>query len=105
MRKVLTLLTVLVSCWLSTFAQTKNVTGRVTDPQGSPVPFASVRIKGTKLGVSADGDGNFLIKAKEGDVLLFSGAGIATKEVVVTNVGNAIIVQVSRKESTLSEVV
>ena len=73
MRKFLSLFAVLVLCSVLAIGQTKTVTGRVTDQQGQAVPFASVRINGSKVGVSADGDGAFTIKAKPGDVLLISG--------------------------------
>ncbi len=46
MRKFLTLLPVLVLYSILTFGQQKTVTGRVTDAQGQPIPFATVRIKG-----------------------------------------------------------
>ena len=47
-----------------TFAQQKVVTGKVVDPQGQPVPFATVRIKGARGGVSADADGNFSMNVR-----------------------------------------
>jgi TonB-linked SusC/RagA family outer membrane protein len=103
MRKFLSLIAVL-ALYMSVFAQTKLTTGRITDQQGQPVPFVTIRIKGSKTGTSADADGNFSIKAKAGDVLIVSGAGLAPKEVSVTGTG-AVMVQVSRKESNLTEVV
>ena len=45
-------------------AQQKNVTGTITDQKGQPVPFASVLIKGSKKGVSADAEGTFVISVK-----------------------------------------
>jgi TonB-linked SusC/RagA family outer membrane protein len=87
------------------FSQAKLITGRVTDQAGQPVPFASVHIKGSKLGVAADADGNFSIKAKSGDVILVSGTGSFAKEITVDNSGTALNVVVSRKESSLTEVV
>ena len=37
----------------STFSQTINVAGRVTDPDGAPVPGATIRIEGSKSGLQA----------------------------------------------------
>ena len=64
------------------FAQEKTVTGTVTDGK-LPLPAANVVIKGTKGGVSADMDGKFTIKAKQGDVLVVSYTGYETKTITV----------------------
>ncbi len=84
--------------------QTQNVTGKVTDQQGQPVPFASIRVKGGKSGVSADADGNFSIKAAPDAVLIITGTGLTTKEASVNN-SSTLTIQVTRKEANLTEVV
>src|ERR1700729_3844211 len=104
MRKFASLLAVLAFCVSLAFAQTKTVTGRVTDQQGQPIPFATVHLKGTKQAVSADADGVFSIKAKPGDALVITGAGVTAKEIPVDNL-TSLVIQVTRKEGTLSEVV
>jgi TonB-linked SusC/RagA family outer membrane protein len=91
-------------CSLWTFAQTRLVQGRVTDDQGQPAAFASVQLKRTHKGVSADPDGRFSIPVKAGDVLVISGTGFSTKEVPVGNDARIDIV-VSRKSTSLTEVV
>jgi TonB-linked SusC/RagA family outer membrane protein len=59
-----------------TFAQEKVITGVVTEEgTGEPIPGANVVIKGTNVGAATDFDGKFTIKAKEGDVLVFSVVG------------------------------
>ena len=85
-------------------AQQKDVTGTVTDATGTPVPNASIRIKGTKTGTSADANGQFKIKASANTVLIVSGIGFETREVTV---GNAATVEVRLPQDTraLSEVV
>ncbi len=75
MRKFLTLLAVLVLFGSLAFSQSKIVTGRVTDQAGQPVPFATIRLKGTKLGTSADAEGNFTIKAESSQTLNYFGNG------------------------------
>jgi len=104
MRKFLTLLSVLVLYSILAFAQTKIVTGKVTDQQGQPVPFASVRVKGSKQGVAADADGNFSIKVNPTGTLVISGANITPKEVPIDNSTSYSIV-VSRGTTALTEVV
>lgn len=68
MRKLITSLCMLMFCAL-TYAQTRTVTGKVTDAQGKPVPYATVTVKGTKIITQTDEQGNFTIKAGSGNVL------------------------------------
>ncbi|MDO6429719.1 TonB-dependent receptor [Flavitalea sp. BT771] len=103
MRKHLTLLAVLVLSSVLAFAQTKLITGRVTDQQGQPVPFSTIRVKGTKKGVSADADGNYSIRASIGETLIVSGAGIELKEATVG--AGSVDITVARKNASLTEVV
>lgn len=44
---------------------TDRVTGRIMAADGEPLAGASVMIRGTKIGTTADADGNFSIKAPE----------------------------------------
>ena len=104
MRKFLTLLAVLVLIGSLAFSQTKVITGKVTDQAGQPVPFATIRVKGTKLGTSADAEGNFTIKAESSQTLIISGTGITAKEVPVGE-STALTVQVQHQATSLSEVV
>jgi TonB-linked SusC/RagA family outer membrane protein len=105
MRKLSTLLTVWVLSTVLALGQTKPVTGKVTDETGQPVPFSTVRIKGTKGGVSADANGNFSINAKQGDVLIISSSGIAEKEVRVGSSSSALNISVIHAAANLSEVI
>lgn len=56
------------------FGQERTVTGIVADELG-PVVGANVVNQSTSIGTTTDFDGNFSIKAKNGDVLLISFAG------------------------------
>src|SRR5580765_4451832 len=103
MRKFLSLLAVLVLLGSLAFSQSKVVIGKVTDQAGQAVPFATVRVKGTKIGTSADAEGNFTIKAQSGQSLIVSGTGITEQEFPVS--GETGTFQVSRAASNLSEVV
>ena len=71
------------------FAQEKTVTGTVSDKSG-PLPGANVVVQGTKTGTQTDVDGKFSIKAKAGDVLVFSFVGMtdATAKVGASNTVN-----------------
>lgn len=64
------------------FAQEKTVSGVVSDASG-PIPGVNVLIKGGKSGVQTDFDGKYSIKAKAGDVLVFSFIGMNDSSVSV----------------------
>lgn len=85
------------------FAQDRTVSGVVSDASG-PVPGANVLIKGTKLGVQTDFDGKYAIKAKSGDVLVFSFIGMDNTSVTI-GASNTINVKLTSGSQTLNEVV
>lgn len=68
-----------------TIAQTKTVTGTVTDDSGLPLPGANVLIKGTDEGTQTDFDGNYSIEVSSDQQLEFSYIGFTTKTVKVGN--------------------
>jgi TonB-dependent starch-binding outer membrane protein SusC len=105
MKKVLLLLSMVVLQAIVVFAQTTSVTGKVTDNTGEPVQFASVKVKGTNTGVSADVAGNFKIQARLGDVLQVSGVGISTTEISVTSLTAPISITVTRATGNIEGVV
>ncbi|MDA8857136.1 TonB-dependent receptor plug domain-containing protein, partial [Flavobacteriaceae bacterium] len=75
------------------FAQ-KTVTGVVSDPDGLPLPGATVLVQGTMTGVTTDFDGNFSINVSEGQSLEFSFVGYDTSAIAVGS-GNVINVSLS----------
>ena len=104
MRKLLLVWAILCLCTTLSFAQSKLVTGKVTDQQGQPVPFATIHVKGTKRAVSADADGAFSIKVDAAETLVITGAGINEKDVLV-GPESSVSVTVTRKSANLTEVV
>src|ERR1700761_752689 len=104
MRKVLPLLAVMILSSFWVLAQSKLITGRITDQQGQPVPFSTIRIKGTKKGVSADQDGNYSIRATSGETLVVSGTGLTSKEAAIGE-STTVDIVVTRANSSLTEVV
>ncbi len=71
------------------FAQEKTVTGVVSDNSG-PLPGANVVVQGSKTGTQTDVDGKYSIKAKSGDILVFSFVGMtdSTAKVGASNTVN-----------------
>ena len=104
MRKFFCFLTGILILHAIAFAQhQRELTGRITDAAGLPVPFLTINIKGTKKSVVANENGSFSIDAKPGDVLLITGVDLKPKEVEVTN-SSDINIQVERVNQNLSEV-
>ena len=65
---------------LNQTAQQQQVSGRVTDENGQPIPGASVKIKGTNNGVVTNENGRFTINAEPNDILVFSFIGYTPVE-------------------------
>ena len=84
-------------------AQMTQITGKVTDATGTPIPSATIRLKNGKGGTSADLQGAFTLKAPLNAMLLISGIGYEQKEVKVT--GATITIQLNTDSRSLSEVV
>ncbi len=83
MRRFLSLFTMLMLCGALSFAQSRVVTGKVVDIDGNPVSFASVKVKGTNTGVSADANGVYSLKVNPNAILVISGASFKETEVPV----------------------
>lgn len=76
---------------IGTFAQQMTVKGHVKDATGEPVIGANVLIKGTTNGVITDFDGNFVLQAKQGDVVVISFVGYQAQELPVQPVLNVVL--------------
>ncbi len=62
-----------------------EVSGKVTDENGDPLPGASVTVAGTATGTVTDMDGNYSITVPDGATLIFSYIGFETMRVSVDN--------------------
>jgi TonB-linked SusC/RagA family outer membrane protein len=106
MRKFASLFVAAILCSLLVFAQNRNVSGTVTDANGKAIPFASVTVKGTKNGVTADADGQFTIKSvASGTVLVISSVGFDDREITVGTSDNVSVSLTPTSGSNLTEVV
>src|SRR5687767_12205189 len=84
MKKLLALL-LMTGMLFTAYAQTKSVTGKVTDASGNPLPGISVTIKGTSSGTTTLEDGTFKLTVPENAVLVMSGIGYEPTEMNVRN--------------------
>ena len=86
------------------FAQTRTVTGTVTDESGNPIPNASVLIKGTTIGTTTSNAGYFSISVPGNrNTLVVSAVGLGEGEVIL-GTSNNVQVKLSAANTSLDEV-
>ncbi|RXG14568.1 TonB-linked SusC/RagA family outer membrane protein [Leeuwenhoekiella aestuarii] len=85
------------------FAQTRTISGTVTDDSGVPLPGVNVLISGTTTGTQTDFDGLYSIEASTGDVLTFSYVGFTPQDAKI-GASSTVNIQMQAGES-LEEVV
>lgn len=78
--KVLLMFIVGLFLSVNTFAQQIVVKGIVKDTTGEPIIGANVIVKGTTNGTITDFDGNFLLNANKGDIIIISFIGYRSQE-------------------------
>lgn len=92
MKRIATLLCFMVCCAVAMHATNANVTkrtytvrGTVKDRMNAPVPYATVMVLGTNIGIAADVDGGFRLQLDKGTYRLrFSCTGYEQKIVEVS---------------------
>jgi hypothetical protein len=105
MRKFL-LLTFFTHTILFSFAG--NISGLVTDDKGTPLPYASVSIKGTTRGTTANGSGRYTLSLNPGDytiVCQYVGYSKVEKRITATGADMVVDFTLSIQQLTLGEVV
>jgi TonB-linked SusC/RagA family outer membrane protein len=81
-----------------------DVTGKITGTAGEPLSGASVRLKGTEFGKTADSSGNFSIQIPNAGVLVISHVGYETIEIAVSKAG-FLKIELKQKQTKEEEVV
>jgi TonB-linked SusC/RagA family outer membrane protein len=99
MRKIASLLTMLMLFTALAYGQDRIITGTVTDETGAPVAGASIKIKDARTGVAADNNGQFRIQAKSGDILVITGASIEPVEITI---GSSSTLSISVKKAVVT---
>jgi TonB-linked SusC/RagA family outer membrane protein len=103
MKKFLLLLLFLAST--AVYAQKLTVSGTVSDEKGTPLPGATVQVKGTSLGAVTDPNGRYTIEVPDQSaVLTVTFVGYLLKEIPVQN-QNTINVSLREDIQGLQEVV
>lgn len=108
LNKLFTNLLAVLVCLLSIttcFAQTKQISGKVSDESGKPLGGVSVSIKDTKLAVSTDINGNFTINAPANSkALSFSYLGMEDQQLSIDNQTSFNVI-LKTKSTMLSDVI
>jgi len=105
MRKFLLLLAGYLFASLSLVAQSKNVTGKVSDDQGNPVANASVMVKSSNIGTTTKNDGTFSITVPStAKTLVISAVGMTAQEINISN-QTQINVNLKSVDQSMQEVV
>jgi len=103
MRKLASLLSVLMLLCTLALAQTRTVTGVIKDEKGDPIPFATVQETGTKNATQADANGLFSIKIAANSKLTITATGHEPQ--TITPAMNAVAVTLPTTNSEMTEVV
>jgi TonB-linked SusC/RagA family outer membrane protein len=82
-----------------------KVSGRVTSTTGEPVAGVSVMVRGTSIGTTTDGAGNYSLTVPDSAVLVFSSLGFETQEMPVNGKATIDISLKAADASSLEQVV
>tara|TARA_R110002050_G_scaffold274283_2_gene418652 strand:+ start:2017 stop:5118 length:3102 start_codon:yes stop_codon:yes gene_type:complete len=104
MKKTILMMLLLAFMLQNAWAQTKPISGIVSDARGELLVGVTVVIKGTTTGTVTNESGEYSISAKNGDVLVFRFIGMSTQEVEVGE-QNSIDVIMASSNVALEEVV
>lgn len=105
MKKTILFLLFFLPC-IFLLAQSRVVTGRVTDDKGVPASGVSVVIKGTNVGTTTNEDGVYSLSVPaNAGTLIFSHINLAAKEVSVRNQSAVDVALQASDKNNLQEVV
>ena len=91
MKRFLALFIMMMLCGALSFAQNRTINGKIIDEKGDPVSGASIIVKGTSRGTSANTTGDFSISVKPGEVLQVSAANFGRSEARIGSESNVSI--------------
>lgn len=106
MKKLLPLTLFTVFSFLS--ATAGRITGTVTDSKGQPLAFASILVKGTTAGTTANNEGKYFLQLNPGNytiVAQYVGYQRQEKNITVTEANSTLDFQLNLQDLSLKEVV
>lgn len=99
LKKIALALIALVGAAVMVSAQNKQISGKVTDANGDPVPGASVLLRGTTTGTVTNLDGTYVLSAAPTDVLEFTFFGMKSQNVTV---GDHTVINVTMQDDSMA---
>ncbi|MDR1983321.1 MAG: SusC/RagA family TonB-linked outer membrane protein [Prevotellaceae bacterium] len=94
------ILLLFVGISVSSFAQTRTITGTVVDEKGEPLVAVSVFVQGTRIGDYTDAKGNYTLKnVPEKAIIVFSSIGYTTQTI---SAGDRSIIDVTLAEDAVA---
>lgn len=101
MRKIITLLSIVVLLRIQ--ANAARISGTITNTQGAALPFASVQIKGTTKGTTANNQGRYILDVEAGTYTIeVQFVGYAKQEKKITVGAGAVELNFSLNEQQLT---
>jgi len=88
---------------IESFINKINVSGKVIDEQGKPIPGVNISIKGSATAATTDNAGQYSIEAEESSILVFSYIGYDVQEIAV-NQRKVINVRLKQSDNQLDQV-
>jgi len=87
------------------WAQSQEISGRITDDKGNPLFGVTVNVKNTRVGTTTRQDGLFKLNASPNAVLVVSAVGFESKEIKIGSQTNLNSIQLAQDTKLMSEVV
>ncbi|QDA61635.1 SusC/RagA family TonB-linked outer membrane protein [Hymenobacter jejuensis] len=85
--------------------QDVTVSGRVVQSNGEALPGVTIIVKGTVIGASTGGNGEFSLSVPENSTLVVSAVGFLKQEIAVQGATSALTITLAEDRKTLDEVV
>lgn len=106
MRRLLHVMMGLLLMTSQLYAQTRTVTGSVSDNNGQPLPDVSVRVVGTNIGTVTDKNGSFTLSVPQSATSIeFTYVGFNAQTVAIPAQGPITVSMVPNENNTLNAVV
>src|SRR5210317_1125606 len=105
MKKTITVLLLFMFAFQGLIAQSRMVSGNVSDETNSPLPGVNIVIKGTLSGATTDFDGNYSVEVpNDNQILVFMFIGYQDEELDVSGQSMVNVSMIPASE-TLDEIV
>ncbi|MEO5888762.1 MAG: SusC/RagA family TonB-linked outer membrane protein [Ferruginibacter sp.] len=102
MRKLFTMMSVALLSFGLVTAQSRLISGKVTDSKGAPIAGATIKLK-NGTAVAADESGNFKINVQTGDALTITSVNFGTQKITITASKSNYAVSLADKVNMMDE--